>query len=99
MQNIQIKDCDVTVASASWVQVNLSAFLSGWYNGKAFSPSRLMKRLREARQPANFWMSHSRVGRFMLLMAAILSGLASIPRSETRKLSSWPASTPKTHLS
>ena len=62
-------------------------------------PSRLMKRLMDARQPVNFWTSRSRVGTSILSMALILTGLHSMPRSETRKPSSWPAGTPNTHFS
>ena len=71
-------------ASAASLQTNLSVFFSKWYNGRAFSPSRLMNRLRDARQPVNFWMSLTLHGCRMLSMAAIFSGLASIPLAETR---------------
>src|SRR6266536_397498 len=70
-----------------------------WYRGRAFSPSQLMKRLMDAKQPVNFWTSRSRVGFSILSMALILTGLHSMPRSETRKPRSWPAGTPKTHFS
>ena len=58
-----------------------------------------MNRLRAARHPVirytpfTFWIGP------MLVMAEILSGLASMPRSETMKPSSMPLGTPKTHFS
>jgi hypothetical protein len=48
-----------------------------------FSPSRLMNRLSEAKQPANFCMSMSWVGGSRASMAFIFEGLASIPHWET----------------
>ena len=47
----------------------------------------------------NFCTSRSLVGISILSMALILTGLHSMPRSETRKPSSWPAGTPNTHFS
>src|SRR6266567_8958780 len=85
--------------SACGVQVNLSDFFINAYRGSAFSPSRLTKRLSEARQPVNFCTSTSFLGRAILSMADILAGFASIPRRETRKPSSFPAGTPKVHFS
>jgi hypothetical protein len=48
----------------------------------AFSPSQLTNRLSEAKQPANFCTSLSRVGFSRASMAFIFEGLASIPRWE-----------------
>ena len=78
--------------------MNLSVFYISWYNGSAFSPSRLMKRLRDASQPVNFCTSLRHAGSTILSMALILTGLASIPRLETRKPSNLPAGTPKVHF-
>ena len=66
--------------------------------GGPFSPSRLTNRLRDAKHPANFCTSFRHFGRDMFWMAEILHGLASIPRLDTRKPSSFPAGTPKVHL-
>src|SRR3954470_24326324 len=86
------------VASASSVHVNLSAFFSNLYSGKAFSPSRLTNRLTAATQPASHCMSFRHVGRFMFKMALIFFGLTSIPRWETINPNNLPAGTPKTHF-
>jgi hypothetical protein len=51
-----------------------------------------------AMHPVSFWTSLMLVGAFMLVMAEILSGLASMPRWLMMKLSSLPKGTPKTHL-
>src|SRR3954466_15369237 len=49
-------------ASFAWgVHVNFSVFFISWYNGIAFSPSRLRNRLSEARQPVNLTKAHCRV--------------------------------------
>ena len=66
--------------SACEVQENLSVFFISWYNGSAFSPSRLTKRLREARHPVNFWTPSRFLGGYILSMATIFSGFASMPR-------------------
>ena len=60
----------------------------------AFSPSLLTNLLSEARQPVNFCTSFTVCGNFMLSIAPIFFGLASIPRLKTRKteqLASWHA--------
>src|SRR3954470_15717632 len=84
--------------SALSVHVNLSAFFSNLYSGRAFSPSRLTNRLTAATQHVSRWMSFRHVGRFMFKMALIFSGLTSIPCWETMKPNSLPAGTPKTHF-
>ena len=86
-------------ASACGVQLNLSDFFINWYKGRAFSPNRPKKRLREARQPVNFWTSRRHLGNLMFSIARILVGFASIPRLDTRKPSNLPAGTPNVHLS
>jgi hypothetical protein len=46
----------------------------------------------------SFWMSLMHVGAFILAMAEIFSGLASMPRWLMMKPSSLPDGTPKKHL-
>jgi hypothetical protein len=46
----------------------------------------------------SFCTSLMKVGDFMLVMAEIFSGLASMPQWLMMKLSSFPEGTPKTHL-
>jgi hypothetical protein len=48
--------------------------------------------------PVSFWTSLMQLGALMLVMAEIFSGLASMSRWLMMKLSSFPDSTPKTHL-
>jgi hypothetical protein len=48
--------------------------------------------------PVSFWTSLMHVGDFMLVMAEIFSGLASMPHWLMMKPSSLPEGTPKTHL-
>ena len=71
-------------SALSFHSKKLVLFMS-WYKGRAFSPSRLMKRLMDAKQPVNFCTSSSQVGTSILSMALIFTGLHSMPRSETRK--------------
>jgi hypothetical protein len=54
--------------------------------------------LKAAMHPVSFWTSLMHVGAFMLVMAEIFSGLASMPRWLMMKPSSLPEGTPKTHL-
>jgi hypothetical protein len=48
--------------------------------------------------PVSFWTSLMHVGAFMLVMAEIFSGLASMPRWLMMKPSSLPEGTAKMHL-
>jgi hypothetical protein len=48
--------------------------------------------------PVSFCTSLMQVGAFILVMAEIFSGLASMPRWLMIKPSSFPEGTPKTHL-
>ena len=58
-----------------------------------------MNRLRAAKQPVScYTLLTLRIGS-MLEMAVILSGFASMPRSDTMYPSSFPFGTPKTHFS
>src|SRR4051812_26607486 len=57
-----------------------------------------MNQLRAAKQPVSFWTSCTHTGRFIQSMAPTFSGLASIPRSETRKPSNFPPGTPNVHF-
>jgi hypothetical protein len=57
-----------------------------------------MNLFRAAMHPVSFCTSLMHVGAFMLVMAEIFLGLASIPRWLMMKLSSLPEDTPKTHL-
>jgi hypothetical protein len=86
-------------SSASGVQVKHSAFLNRRYRGKPFSPRREMKRLRAARHPMTLYTPFKSLIGPMLVMAAIFSELASMPRSETMNPRSMPRGTPKTHFS
>jgi hypothetical protein len=61
-------------------------------------PSFEMNLFRVAMHPVNFCTSLMSVGAFMLVMAEIFSGLASMPRWLMIKPSSFPEGTPKTHL-
>jgi hypothetical protein len=58
-----------------------------------------MKRLRAARHPMTLCTPFKSLIGPMLVMAAIFSGLASMPRSETMNPKSMPRGTPKTHFS
>ena len=57
-----------------------------------------MKRLRAARHPMTLCTPFKSLMGPMLVMAAIFSGLASMPRSETMNPKSMPRGTPKTHF-
>jgi hypothetical protein len=57
-----------------------------------------MNLFRAAMHPASFFMSLMHVGAFMLVMAEIFSGLASMPQWLMMNPSSLPDGTPKTHL-
>jgi hypothetical protein len=57
-----------------------------------------MNLFRAAMHPVSFCTSFMHVGAFMLVMAEIFSGLASLPRWLMMKPSSLPDGTPKTHL-
>jgi hypothetical protein len=70
-------------SSASGVQVKRSASLKRRYKGNPFSPRREMKRLRAARHPMTLCTPFKSLMGPMLVMAAIFSGLASMPLSET----------------
>jgi hypothetical protein len=70
-------------SSASGVQVKHSAFLKRRYRGRPLSLRREMKRLRAARHPVTLCTPFKSLMGPMLVMAAIFSGLASMPRSET----------------
>src|SRR5688572_1919391 len=69
-------------SSASGVQVKRSTFLKRRYKGNPFSPRREMKRLRAARHPMTLCTPFRSLMGPMLVMAAIFSGLASMPLSE-----------------
>jgi hypothetical protein len=86
-------------SSASGVQVKRSVFLKRRYKGNPFSPRREMKRLRAARHPMTLCTPFKSLMGPMLVMAAIFSGLASMPHSETMNPRSMPRGTPKTHFS
>jgi hypothetical protein len=77
-------------SSASRVQVKRSAFLKKRYKGNPFSPRREMKRLRAARHPMTLCTPFKSLMGPMLVMAAIFSGLALIPLSETMNPRSMP---------
>jgi hypothetical protein len=70
-------------SSASGVQVKRSVFLKRRYRGRPLSPRHEMKRLRAARHPMTLCTPFKTLIGPMLVMAAIFSGLASMPRSET----------------
>jgi hypothetical protein len=57
-----------------------------------------MNLFRAAMHPVSFCTSLMHVGSFMLVMAEIFLGLASMPRWMMMKPSSLPDGTPKTHL-
>jgi hypothetical protein len=78
--------------------VKRSALLKRQYKGNPFSPRREMKRLRAARHPMTLCTPFKSFMGPMLVMAAIFSGLASMPHSETMKPRSMPRGTPKTHF-
>jgi hypothetical protein len=86
-------------SSASGVQVKHSAFLKRWYRGRPLSPRHEMKRLRAARHHMTLCTPFKSLMGPMLVMAAIFSGLASMPRSETMNPKSMPQGTPKTNFS
>jgi hypothetical protein len=57
-----------------------------------------MNLFKAAIHPVSFCTSLMLVGAFILVMAEIFSGLASMPRWLMMKSSSFPEGTPKTHL-
>jgi hypothetical protein len=57
-----------------------------------------MNLFKAAMHPVSFCTSLMQVGAFILVMAEIFSGLASMPRWLMIKPSSFPEGTPKTHL-
>jgi hypothetical protein len=57
-----------------------------------------MNLFRAAMHPVSFWTSWMQVGAFMLVMAEIFSGLASMPRWLMMKWISFLEGTPKPHL-
>jgi hypothetical protein len=57
-----------------------------------------MNLFKAAMHPVSFCTSLTQVGAFILVMAEIFSGLASMPRWLMMKPSSFPDGTPKTHL-
>jgi hypothetical protein len=77
-------------SSASGVQVKRSAFLKRRYKGRPFSLRREMKWLRAARHPMTLCTPFKSLIGPMLVMAAIFSGLALMPRSETMNPRSMP---------
>jgi hypothetical protein len=68
-------------------------------NGRARSVSLEVNRLIIAKHPMSFCASLMQAGGCIASIIIIFSGLASIPRYETRKPSSLPTVTPNTHLS
>src|SRR6266540_5150281 len=58
-----------------------------------------MKWLSAAIQPVSLCISFKAVGEYILNMSLSFSGLASMPRYDTKKSSSFPEGTPKTHFS
>jgi hypothetical protein len=57
-----------------------------------------MNLFKAAMHPVSFCTSLMQVGDFILVMAEIFSGLASMPQWLMMKPSSFPEGTPKTHL-
>jgi hypothetical protein len=86
-------------SSASGVQEKRSVFLKRQYKGRPLSPRREMKWLKAARHPMTLCTPFKSLIGPMLVMAAIFSGLASMPRSKTMNPRSMPRGTPKTHFS
>jgi hypothetical protein len=70
-------------SSASGVQVKRSVFLKRRYRGRPLSSRREMKRLRATRHPMTLCTPFKSLIGPMLVMAAISSGLASMPGLET----------------
>ena len=87
-----------SASAASVVHSNLSYHLRSLKKGKPRSPSLDKNRFKAAMQPVSFWMSLMVAGASMAMMALIFSGLASIPWLLMINPSSFPESTPKTHL-
>jgi hypothetical protein len=87
-----------SVSCASGIHVKWSDFFISLYSGRLRSLSRAMKRLRAVRRP----VTRCTPFRFLIgpvsIMAEILSGLASMPCSDTTKLRSMPLGTPKNAL-
>jgi hypothetical protein len=81
------------------VHVKWSDFFISLYGGKLRSLSRAMKQLRAARHPVIRCTPFRFLIGPMFMMDDILSGLASMPRSDTTKPRSMPLGTPKTHFS
>jgi hypothetical protein len=78
--------------------MNFSWCLSSLKKGSPCSPRFEINLFRAAMHPVSFWTSLMDVGAFMLVMAEIFSGLASMLRWLMMKPSSLPEGTPKMHL-
>src|SRR3954470_14989601 len=91
------KSC--SAASAFGVHFIGPAFFKILKNGRARSADLEINLLRAATQPASFRTSLTRAGASICSMALILSGLASIPRWDTKNPRSLPEGTPNTHFS
>jgi hypothetical protein len=83
----------------SLVQTKGLDFYSSLKNGRARSASLEINRLSAAKHPTSICTSLMRAGGRIASIVQIFSGLASIPRHETRKPRSLPVVTLNTHLS
>jgi hypothetical protein len=89
----------LNASSAFLVQTKGLDFRNSLKNGRARSASLVINRLSTAKHLVSFWTSFMRAGSHISSIALIFSGLALIPRCETRKPSNFSAETPNTHLS
>ena len=89
---------DSRASSASLSQTKLSDFRKSQYRGIAFSPSRMINRLRAATHPVIRWTPLIDAGFWRVMIALIFSGFASMPLSDTMYPRSLPAGTPKVYL-
>jgi hypothetical protein len=78
--------------------MNFSWCLSSLKKGSPHYPSFEINLFKAAMHPMSFCTSLMQVGAFILVMAEIFSGLASMPRWVMMKPSSFLEGTPKTHL-
>src|SRR6266498_3694711 len=83
----------------SGVHWNLSCFFRSLEKGIARPPSQEMKWLSATMQHVSFCTSFKAIGEFIMNMSLSFSRLASMPRYDTMKSSSFPEGTPKTHFS
>jgi hypothetical protein len=90
--------CSTKVVLASSDHSNFSFALRSLKNGRPFSSSRNMNRLKVAMHPVNFWMSLTYFGGFIFMTTLTFSRLGCMPSQLTMLPSSMPDGTPNMHF-